>query len=55
MLLLGTELSTLEKLGAVHTASEIAGQPALWRKIYHQLLEDRERISSYLKAALPEV
>jgi tagatose-6-phosphate ketose/aldose isomerase len=55
MLLLGTEHSMLEELGAVHTASEITGQPALWRKIYDQFLNDRERISSYLNAALPEV
>lgn len=55
MLLLGTEPSKLEELGAFNTANEICGQPALWLKIYSQFLEDKERISTYLNKALPEV
>jgi tagatose-6-phosphate ketose/aldose isomerase len=51
---LGAELSKLEELGAVHTANEINGQPALWLKIYRQILEDKKRISSYLNDILPE-
>jgi len=41
--------------GALHTANEISGQPELWLKIYQQILEDKERISSYLAMALPKV
>jgi tagatose-6-phosphate ketose/aldose isomerase len=52
---LGFEDLLLNELGAEHTAHEIAAQPALWLKIYKQILEDNERISSYLNAALPEV
>jgi len=52
---LGAELSKLEELGAVHTANEINGQPALWLKIYNQILKDKERISAYFHDALPEV
>jgi len=51
---LGAELSILEKLGAVHTATEISGQPALWLKIYRQILDDKARIASYLDNTLPE-
>lgn len=47
-------LNTAE-MGAVHTANEISGQPALWSKIYNQILRDKERISVYLNEALPEV
>jgi tagatose-6-phosphate ketose/aldose isomerase len=52
---LGFEDDLLNELGAEHTANEIAAQPTLWLKIYRQILEDNERISSYLNAALPEV
>jgi tagatose-6-phosphate ketose/aldose isomerase len=52
---LSSEISLLKELGAVHTANEIAAQPELWLKIYRQILEDKERISTYLNAALPEV
>ncbi len=34
---------------------KFTGQPELWLKIYRQILEDKERISSYLDGALPEV
>lgn len=52
---LGSEISMLKELGAVHTASEIAAQPDLWLKIYRQILADKERISSYMDDSLPEV
>ena len=55
MNLLGYKLSSLNELGAVHTANEIADQPELWLKIYQQILVDKERISSYMDDALPEV
>ncbi|TAL80377.1 MAG: SIS domain-containing protein [Bacteroidetes bacterium] len=44
-----------EQLGAIHTAREIIGQPELWLKVYQQIFEDKERISSYLDESLPEV
>ena len=49
------EIPLIEKPGALYTANEIAGQPDLWLKIYRQVLKDKERISSYLSGALPEV
>lgn len=41
--------------GAFYTANEITGQPDLWLKIYRQVSEDKDRISSYLANAIPEV
>jgi tagatose-6-phosphate ketose/aldose isomerase len=52
---LGSEISSLTKLGAIHTANEIAAQPELWEKIYQQILTDKERLESYLNDSLPEV
>jgi tagatose-6-phosphate ketose/aldose isomerase len=52
---LGSEISSLKKLGAVHTANEIAAQPELWLKVYQQILTDKERIASFMNEALPEV
>jgi tagatose-6-phosphate ketose/aldose isomerase len=52
---LGFENSWLNEQGAMHTANEIVAQPDLWLNIYRQILEDKERISSYLDEALPEV
>ena len=52
---LGSEISVLTKLGAVHTANEIAAQPELWMKIYQQILTDKERIGSYLDDSLPRI
>jgi tagatose-6-phosphate ketose/aldose isomerase len=52
---LGSEISSLKELGAVHTANEISAQPELWLNIYKQILDDKKRISSFLKEALPEV
>ena len=49
------EIPLIKEPGALYTANEIAGQPDLWLKIYHQVLNDKERISSYLSGALPEV
>ncbi len=52
---LDLEIPLIKEAGALYTANEIAGQPELWLKIYRQILEDRERISSYLTEALPKV
>jgi tagatose-6-phosphate ketose/aldose isomerase len=49
------ETSLLKESGSLHTANEIAGQPELWLKIHRQVLGDKERISSYIELALPEV
>jgi tagatose-6-phosphate ketose/aldose isomerase len=54
MSILGFDDSFLEKHGAGFTANEITVQPDLWIKVYRQILGDRERISSFLKGALPE-
>lgn len=55
MCLLSYKISRLKELGAVNTANEIAAQPDLWLKIYRQIFEDKERISSYLNETLPDV
>ncbi|MEX0593492.1 MAG: SIS domain-containing protein [Balneolaceae bacterium] len=39
---LGIPQETLEENGAIHTAREIAGQPALWRAIADHLLDSNE-------------
>ena len=52
---LALQIPLIKEPGALHTANEIAGQPELWLKIYRQVLTDKERISSYLAEALPEV
>ena len=52
---LDLEIPLIKEPGALHTANEIAGQPELWLKIYRQVSEDKERISSFLTGALPEV
>lgn len=49
------EITLVKEPGALYTANEIAGQPELWLKIYRQVSEDKERISSYLTGALPKV
>lgn len=51
----GNEVSGLNDPGAVYTAAEIAAQPDLWLKIYRQILEDKERTSSFWDNTLPEV
>jgi tagatose-6-phosphate ketose/aldose isomerase len=52
---LNSEDSLLKELGAEHTANEIAAQPELWLKIFRQIIEDKERISSFLNDVLPGV
>ena len=49
------EVPLINETGALYTASEIAGQPDLWLKIYHKISEEKEAISSYLNDSLPEV
>ena len=39
---------TLENLGAIETAREIAGQPHLWEKIYEKVLAKQQEIDSFL-------
>ena len=52
---LDLEIPLIKESGAYHTANEIAGQPELWLKVYRQVLEDKERISTFLTEALPQV
>ena len=40
--------STLEKKGAIHTATEIARQPALWQKTYQILREISDELNIFL-------
>lgn len=49
MLYLGLSIDDLQTLGGLHTASEISQQPTLWLKIWDQVYEQREGISSFLK------
>jgi tagatose-6-phosphate ketose/aldose isomerase len=49
------EIPLIKESGALHTAKEIAGQPELWLKVYQQVLEDKDRILTFLTKALPEV
>jgi tagatose-6-phosphate ketose/aldose isomerase len=49
------ETAIIKEPGAEYTSFEIAGQPELWLKIYRQILEDKDRISSFLGRTLPEV
>jgi tagatose-6-phosphate ketose/aldose isomerase len=37
----------LEKKGAVHTAQEIEGQPALWQEVYGLILSEKKRIENF--------
>jgi len=48
------EISKLKNQGAAYTANEILGQPALWLKIYWQVLMDKDRVKSYLEASLSQ-
>jgi tagatose-6-phosphate ketose/aldose isomerase len=52
---LDLEVPLIKQPGSLHTANEIAGQPELWLKVYRQILEDEDRISSYLANAIPEI
>jgi tagatose-6-phosphate ketose/aldose isomerase len=52
---LDLEIPLIKETGAMHTANEIAGQPELWLKVYRQVLEDKDRISTFLTTTLPEV
>lgn len=45
----------LGKLCAVHTASEIAGQPLLWKEVYENIRLKRGEIEVYLDNTLPKV
>jgi tagatose-6-phosphate ketose/aldose isomerase len=44
---LGIESEELKRLGAIHTAVEIAQQPQLWKKIYEKLCIEQEAIQSF--------
>jgi tagatose-6-phosphate ketose/aldose isomerase len=47
---LGYGVEELTELGAIHTAREISQQPALWKKIYQQVGEQRKDIESFYEA-----
>jgi len=41
----------LEQLGALHTATEIYGQPGLWREVYEKVSAEKPLILNFLKKA----
>ena len=45
---LGLSESTLEQSGGIHTAKEISQQPALWKKIYNSVCDQKNKIEAYL-------
>lgn len=47
---LGYGEEELEGLGAIHTAREIAQQPALWKKIYQQVGDQEKDITAFFEA-----
>lgn len=49
------ETSLFNKPVTSNTEIEISGQPELWLKIHRQVLNDKDRISTYLNGALNEV
>jgi len=44
---LGLEIEELNKLGAIHTAKEISQQPALWLKIFDQVVKEKEELQRF--------
>jgi tagatose-6-phosphate ketose/aldose isomerase len=55
MTLLGYKESMLKDFGAENTAKEIDSQPEIWKKIYQQIVREKDRIRSFLSSNLPEV
>ena len=53
--ILGYDDLWLKNTGGLDTASEIAGQPELWLKVYDLLYNERKRISAYLDEVLPKI
>ncbi|HMJ70285.1 MAG TPA: SIS domain-containing protein [Cyclobacteriaceae bacterium] len=49
---LGFDQAELVKMGAIHTAKEISQQPQLWKKIYEDILRERDQIRGFLENAL---
>ena len=45
----GQDESYFEKKGCIHTASEIAAQPFLWKELCKMLIEKKESISAFMK------
>lgn len=45
------EATELKQLGALHTASEIFGQPGLWSKVYEKVSAEKVAVSSFLQKA----
>ena len=54
MKFLDIEASQLKVVGGFDTAKEISGQPELWIKIFEKLVDDREKIASFLTSVLKE-
>lgn len=48
---LGFEVEELINKGGIHTAREIAQQPALWRKIYKQVEQEKDDLIAFLDIA----
>src|SRR5687768_957710 len=47
---LGYGIEELTQKGAIHTAREISQQPALWKKIYQQIGEQRNDLIRFLES-----
>jgi tagatose-6-phosphate ketose/aldose isomerase len=52
---LGIDESVLIERGAINTAREIEGQPALWKKTWQKITYESGAISSFLGETLPQV
>ena len=48
---LDIDSKTLESLGAIHTAREIAQQPAVWQKIWESVNEKKDEIQAFLNGS----
>lgn len=51
MQFLNIDAKTLESLGGIHTAREIAQQPQVWRKIWNIISNEKEELTSFLNQA----
>ncbi len=49
---LGIDEQRLIERGAIHTAREIAQQPALWKHVYDDILTQQQNIATYFKEAV---
>ena len=52
MTILGFSREMLKEREALHTAAEIYGQPAVWRKVYDKIRDQKQTIQDFLYEAL---